>query len=91
MQSTKVTDFQKIRNWQKENGGELFETFSSLEWFVRNHYDELVESGEYIPRKGAKGSMVGRGFDAIVVSILRQNQGGSALCSQDKAPAAEKV
>ncbi len=69
--SSKVRDFVRTRDWQKKNGGSLFPTFSSLEWFIRSHYRELVASGEFIPRRGSQGSLIGIGFDTVVVNILR--------------------
>lgn len=75
MQSQKITDFQKLRNWQKHHGGELFETLASLEWFIRKHRSRLISSGEFIPQRGAKGSLIGRGFEGVVVQIIRSQHG----------------
>ena len=75
MQSQKITDFQKLRNWQKQHGGELFETLASLEWFIRQHRSRLLASGEFIPQRGAKGSLIGRGFEDVVIRIIRSKHG----------------
>lgn len=81
MKSSKVSDFSRTRSWQKQHGGHLFRTFSSLEWFIRNHYGELIQSGEFIPRKGAQGSLVGSGFDQVVLNILRRETSNKEVSS----------
>ena len=67
-----VQNLRRARNWVKESGGELFQTFSSFEWFTRQHRAELIRSGQYFPGGGRRGSLVGPEFDEVVLTILRQ-------------------
>lgn len=67
-----VQDFTPLREWIVDSGGPAFKTFSAAEWFIRRHRQELVESGQFIIRKGSAGSLVGPGFGALVLEILRR-------------------
>lgn len=67
-----ATDFRRSRNWVAEFGGDLFPTHSSFEWFVRQHRQELIESGELIIRRGRAGALVGPNFGQIAVAILQR-------------------
>jgi hypothetical protein len=71
-QGERVSDWITAREWVTRRGGKLFSTFASLEWFVRQHRAELIRSGEYIVRRGNAGSLVGPGFDRVVLEILRK-------------------
>lgn len=72
-----AVDYRRHRNWVAEYGGDLFPTLGSFEWFVRQHRDELVASGELIIRRGSGGSLVGPNFGRLAVAIL-QRQARSA-------------
>ncbi|WP_078119610.1 hypothetical protein [Thiosocius teredinicola] len=65
-------DFKKRREWVIEDGGELFGTVGSFDWFVRQHRQELVDSGELIIRRGPGGSLVGPGFGDVAIGILQR-------------------
>lgn len=67
-----VLALRRLRSWQQTNGGELFPTFASLEWFTRKHRARLVESGQYLIRRGSSGSLVGPRFDHVVLEILKE-------------------
>lgn len=69
--------FRKYRNWVAEQGGDIFPTVGSFEWFVRQHRDELMASGELIIRRGSGGSLVGPNFGRLAIAIL-QRQARSA-------------
>ncbi len=73
-----VTQYRKFRTWIAEQGGDLFPTVGSFEWFVRCHRDELIESGELIIRRGPAGTLVGPGFGRLVIEILQRAQRGVA-------------
>ena len=68
----RLTDFHTLRDWVDAHGGAIFPTFSSAEWFIRTHRPRLVESGQLILRKGSAGSLVGPGFERVVLDILRE-------------------
>lgn len=70
----RVADYRKARDWVADNGGDMFPTFSSFEWFVRMHRDELLRSGELIIRRGSGGTLVGPRFDLVAVRIMQRNQ-----------------
>lgn len=73
-----VAAWRKATRWREESGGEIFPTQSSLDWFVRQHYDELVGSGTLIPGTGRRGHLVGPDFDGVVIEILRGDAGGAS-------------
>ena len=68
----RVSDWITIRAWVKQRGGKAFPTFASVEWFIRRHRQRLIESGQFIIRKGSAGSLVGPGFDRVVLEIMRE-------------------
>ncbi len=68
----KVSEFITVRDWAADHGGDAFRTFSALEWFIRRHRAELVESGQLILRKGQGGSLVGPRFGELTLEILRR-------------------
>lgn len=71
----RLADFIPLREWAVQHGGATFPTFptfSSLEWFMRNHRPRLVQSGQLIIRRGSAGSLVGPGFERVVLDILRE-------------------
>lgn len=65
-----LTSFRSARIWVEEFGGDIFPTFASLEWFIRKHRKELVRSGQYLPRKGSAGALVGPRIEEVVISII---------------------
>jgi len=67
-----TTDFCRYQSWVAEQGGDIFPTKGALEWFVRQHRKELIESGELIIRRGAGGTLVGPGFGRLAVQILQR-------------------
>lgn len=68
----RVADLMRAREWRAQHGGAVFPTNASFEWFTRNHRAELVASGQYIPRPGSGGSLVGPGFESVVLAIIRR-------------------
>ncbi len=68
----RVADWRPWRDWVKTNGRTLFCSEGSFEWFVRRHHAELIQSGQYIVRKGRGGAIVGPGIDGAVLDILRR-------------------
>lgn len=67
-----VAAWRKATRWREECGGDVFETQSALDWFIRGHYDELVASGELIPGTGRRGHLVGPNFDGVAIGILQR-------------------
>ena len=75
-----LRELRPIKMWHGlhvERGGVVFPTLASLEWFLRTHRDNLIRSGEFIPGRGGRPSLVGPGFDAVVLREL-QNQAKSS-------------
>lgn len=71
-QDEHLSNWKPVREWVKNCGGRAFSTFAATEWFIRRHRARLVESGQFIIRKGSAGSLVGPGFDRVVLDILRE-------------------
>ena len=67
-------DYMRARTWVAQNGGDLFPTFGSLEWFIRQHREELIRSGEMIVRRGPGGILIGPNFGRVAVDILKREQ-----------------
>ncbi|MEQ9465597.1 MAG: hypothetical protein RJQ10_18195 [Haliea sp.] len=65
-----LESFRKASDWVAESGGDVFPTFASFQWFIRKHRQELVGSRQYLPRRGSAGSLIGPGFEQLVVNIL---------------------
>lgn len=49
----------------------IFKTDGSWEWFVRKNHERLINSGQYFPRKGRAGALVGPKIGEVVMEILR--------------------
>lgn len=72
----KLSDLTTLRNWQLKhaaNGGELFKTWSRLEWFVRQHRNTLLQQGVLIPQSGSRPTLVTSDFDNAVCEILLES------------------
>jgi hypothetical protein len=67
----RIADWRPTSLWIAECGGHVFKTKSSFEWFVRQHYEQLILSGQFITRRGPCGALVGPDFDRVVLGILR--------------------
>ena len=68
----RIADFKDWRLWVADDGYSLFKTDASFEWFVRKHRAELIDSGQYIPGRGANSGVVGPHFDQLVLDIVRR-------------------
>ena len=76
MQSNlKITDFRSARDFAAEEGGALFPTASSWEWFKRKYKRELLRSGQFISRRGRSGDLVGPDIHRVVLEIVRRPEG----------------
>lgn len=67
--------WRRATRWREESGGDIFATHSAFEWFYRQHFNELVASGEFMPGIGRRGHLVGPGIDGVVLGILRRESG----------------
>ncbi len=74
-------DYRKARDWIDEHGGDVFPSFTSFEWFVRKHRDELVRSQQYFPRKGSAGGLVGPQIEQVVIDILSRESCEGVVCN----------
>lgn len=63
-----------------EQGGEVFCSKHSLEWFCRIHRARLIEEGQFIPRRGPCGNLLGPLFSESALRILKED--GSATPGQ---------
>ena len=71
-----VAAWRKATRWREEHGGDVFPTQSSLDWFIREHSNELRASGEFIQGSGRRGHLVGPNFDSVALGILQRESRG---------------
>jgi len=67
----------------REAGDELFPTEASLEWFCRHYRQALVESGQFIIRRGNRGNLYGPRFKEAALRIMRDRSMDYASRSSD--------
>jgi hypothetical protein len=70
--STDLSEFIDWREWLTRTGNPVFPTRASLEWFLREHRQELIDSGEFLPGAGNRSHLLGPKFGALVVDVLRR-------------------
>ena len=64
--------FQRKDDWYRNEGGGLFPTTGSYEWFLRKYRKALSEAGAVIVRDGPGGTFIAPNFGAVAVEILRR-------------------
>ena len=69
--------FLRKDDWYRNEGGGLFPTAGSLEWFLRKYRRELVEAGVIIVRAGPGGTFCAPNFGTIATRILRRESAAS--------------
>jgi hypothetical protein len=68
-----LSAFTSVGDWLDRYAGPFFNTRSSVDWFIKNNRDELIECGALIPRAGRSGSLVSKEeFPKAVITILRR-------------------
>lgn len=77
-ESSQLAHYLTARVWHKTHPNPFFPTYDSFEWFIRMNRAELVESGQLILRRGSAGSLIGPGFDAKVLEIMRRKSAQQA-------------
>ena len=65
-------EFRRKDNWYRLEGGGLFSTEGSLEWFLRKYRKELIEEGVVIVRSGPGGTFLAPNFGTFATKILRR-------------------
>ena len=68
----KLAEFVTTQEWLDAERGKSFDTSDKLDWFIRQHRAELIASGEFIPGRGARPSLLGPGFDTLAPRLLRR-------------------
>jgi hypothetical protein len=68
----RASDWRPWMAWVDNCARNLFATRAAFEWFLRRHRDELVASGQFIPRRGRGGALVGPEIDRVVLDIIRR-------------------
>lgn len=64
--------YRRARKWQRDNPSDIFPTWATLEWFIRQHRQELIASGQLIVRRGSSGTLLGPQFEHVVLDIMRR-------------------
>ena len=67
-----LDQYRQRRAWLREHPNPIFGSDASLDWFLRQHRDELLASGEVIIRRGSVGILLGPGFERKALEILRR-------------------
>lgn len=68
-----LSGFTSVDVWLQKHAGPFFETRSALDWFIKRHRRELIESGALITRAGRSGSLVSiEEFPRSVITILKR-------------------
>ena len=58
--SYELADFRTIEQWIESGlGGSQFDRFDKVAYLIRLHRDALVESGELVPGRGARPTLLG--------------------------------
>ncbi|MFP4077501.1 MAG: hypothetical protein ACLFTD_13630 [Halochromatium sp.] len=68
----RLNEFKPWRLWLIEDAETVFPTQASFEWFLRKQQRRLVDSGQFIPRRGPGGGLAGPRLGAVVLEILRE-------------------
>jgi len=78
MHPESLRNWKDWRLWIADDGYALFKTEASFNAFRRKHGAELIESGQYLPGRGANAAVVGPRFDGVVLDIIRREARGQA-------------
>ena len=68
-----LNELTALHKWfvtHKRHGGQVFPTFASLKWFVRQHKVVLVDAEVLVPGKGSRSTLVTSGFGQKVYELL---------------------
>jgi len=71
-QDNGFSQYRVARTWLRDNPNPFFCSFASLEWFIRQNRKELIESGELLVRRGSVGTLIGPGFERVVLDIMKR-------------------
>ena len=69
----RLTQLRPLHEWfqfHRENGGKIFPTFSSLQWFIRQHRTTLIDSQVLIPSRGNRCTLVTSEFGFVIYELL---------------------
>ena len=71
--SYELADFRTIEQWVEAGlGGSRFDRFDKVAYLIRLHRDALVESGELVPGRGARPTLLGPRFGKVAMRLLRR-------------------
>jgi len=71
--SYELADFRTIEQWiEGGHGGSRFDRFDKVAYLIRLHRDELIASGELVPGRGARPTLLGPRFGKVAMRLLRQ-------------------
>jgi hypothetical protein len=68
-----ITDFKPTAVWHEENPSPALRTLGAVEWKIRAYFDELVESGQFIPGNGRSPNLVGPRFGQVLLALMRRD------------------
>jgi hypothetical protein len=68
-----LQQYLQVGDWLDHHPNPFFPTRSALDWFIKNHREELIACDALIPRAGRNGSLLDRErFPQAVVDIHRR-------------------
>ena len=75
-----MAGWRTLTEWLEAGQGlPAFERYDQLSWFIRNHREELIESGAFMPGRGSRPSYVNGQFSTRVKRILKREARGAAM------------
>ena len=77
-----LSDYKSLEQWVAERPDGPLNNDDKLWWFIRQHVDELIEAGEYLPGVGARPSLIGPGFDRLAAQILQRKANAKRLSAK---------
>ena len=69
----RLTQLRPLHEWfqfHQKNGGKIFRTLASLQWFIRQHRTTLIDSQVLIPSRGNRCTLVTSEFGRVVYGLL---------------------
>jgi hypothetical protein len=67
-----VDELELLQDWFERIGGSAFCSVEHINWFIRQHYSELLRSGNFFPRSQCVPSKVGPDFGKAVIQIMQR-------------------
>jgi hypothetical protein len=68
-----LSELKPLRRWVEDgDGGDAFNQYHKIDWFIRNHRDELLQTETLFPGSGGRPTLVSPVFSEAVEKILKR-------------------